>query len=122
MSGMVHRPALEESVRTASHMSTSSSSSNEHNVHVPGEAKPIASGNGVTLAISLAEPMLFLQGFETSELGNSNTTMLRGSFHLRISKQAKLKAITLSFRGRAETEWPEGKRAILDKVEIIPDM
>jgi hypothetical protein len=72
------------------------------------EEKPIAVGNGVSLSIALAEPVLFLQGFDQSELGNQNTTMLRGSFHLRVSKPAKIKAISLTFRGRAETEWPEG--------------
>lgn len=109
MSGMLHRPVLAENVRTASQYSTSSTSSGEQNAYVPGEAKPIAAGNGVTLSISLAEPVLFLQGFDHAETGTQNTTMLRGSFHLRISKPAKLKTISLSFKGRAETEWPEGR-------------
>lgn len=72
------------------------------------EEKPLASGSGVSLSIALAEPVLFLQGFDQSELGNQNTTMLRGSFHLRVSKAAKIKTVSLSFRGLAETEWPEG--------------
>ncbi len=107
ISGMIHRPSLAENVRTASANSVSSTGGG------PGlvsgmEEKPIASGNGVSLSIALAEPVLFLQGFDQSELGNQNTTMLRGSFHLRVSKAAKIKTISLAFRGRAETEWPEG--------------
>ena len=106
VSGMIHRPSLVEDVRTASASSLSSAGSISGSV---GEEKPIASGNGVSLSISLAEPVLFLQGFDQSELANQTTTMLRGSFHLRVSKSAKIKTISLAFRGRAETEWPEGQ-------------
>ena len=108
ISGMVHRPALAQNVRTASQLSLSSSSSNEQNIKIPDQAKPIASGNGVTLSISLAEPVMFLQGSDHSELSERTTTMLRGSFHLRISKPAKIKTVSLTFRGKAETDWPEG--------------
>lgn len=73
------------------------------------EEKPLASGNGVSISIALAEPALYLQGFDQADLGNRATTMLRGTFHLKIQKAAKIKSISLSFRGRAETEWPEGR-------------
>ena len=123
-SGMVHRPALAEIVRTASQNSVGSSNgSNETPTQAAGEERPIASGNGVTLTVALAEPVLFLQGFDQSEASNQTTTMLRGSFHLRVSKSAKIKAISLSFKGRAETEWPEGippkKTEFRDRDSII---
>ncbi|KAK3680278.1 hypothetical protein LTR78_000656 [Recurvomyces mirabilis] len=70
--------------------------------------KPIASGNGVSMAIHLAEPVLFLQGFENTESSPGNTAMLRGSLHLRVQKAAKVKAVTLKFKGKAITKWPEG--------------
>ena len=108
ISGMIHRPALAENVRTASANSVGSTGGGSGLVSGIMEEKPIASGNGVSLSIALAEPVLFLQGFDQSELGNQNTSMLRGSFHLRVSKAAKIKTISLAFRGRAETEWPEG--------------
>ena len=116
VSGMIHRPALVENVRTASQTSAGSNGSNESTTPPLVEERPLASGNGVALSIVLAEPVLFLQGFDHSELGDQTTAMLRGSFHLRISKSAKIKAISLSFRGRAETEWPEGEitRVIFD--------
>jgi hypothetical protein len=107
ISGMIHRPSLAENVRTASTNSNASIGSGL-GIAGAGEEKPIASGNGVSLSISLAEPVLFLQGIDQSELGNQTTTMLRGSFHLRVSKSAKIKTISLAFQGRAETEWPEG--------------
>ena len=67
--------------------------------------------------------MLFLQGFDQSELGDRNTTMLRGTLSLRVSKSAKIKNISLNFRGRAETEWPEGippkKTEFKDRASIM---
>ena len=109
VSGMLNRPALVESVRTASAYSSRSNGSDDGPTVTPVEEKPIASGNGVSLSITLAEPVLFLQGLDQSELGNQTTTMLRGSFRLRVSKCAKIKAVSLSFKGKAETEWPEGR-------------
>ena len=109
MSGMIHRPSLVEDLRRDSANSVSSNGSSAATIPTMGEEKPLASGNGVSLSIALAEPVLFLQGMDQSESGNQTTTMLRGTFHLRVSKSAKIKTITLAFRGRAETEWPEGR-------------
>lgn len=111
ISGMMHRPSLVEDLRRDSANSISSNGSSTPTIPNMGEEKPIASGNGVSLSIALAEPVLFLQGMDQSELGNQTTTMLRGTFHLRVSKSAKIKTISLAFRGRAETEWPEGEFA-----------
>ena len=108
ISGMIHRPSLAENVRMASANTISSTGIASGLGAGIAEEKPIASGNGVSLSIALAEPVLFLQGLDQSELGNQNTTMLRGSFNLRVSKAAKIRTISLAFRGRAETEWPEG--------------
>lgn len=115
ISGMVHRPSLAENVRTASIDSLPNNKTNTNPMNGNGlDEKPLASGNGVSLSIALAEPVLFLQGLDQSEVGNQSTTMLRGSFHLRVSKSAKIKTISLAFRGRAETEWPEGQSWIMD--------
>ena len=126
VSGMVHRPSLNENVRTASNTSASSTGNGGS---VPfcsanlGEAKPLASANGVSMSITLAEPTIFLQGFDQSELANRTTSMLRGSLHLKVAKTAKIKTISLNFRGRAETEWPEGipprKTEFKDKESIM---
>lgn len=72
------------------------------------DEKPIAAGNGVSMGIHLAEPVLFLQGFENTETAPGNTAMLRGSLHIRVQKSAKIKAVTLKFKGKAITRWPEG--------------
>ncbi|KAI9667565.1 MAG: hypothetical protein M1821_000381 [Bathelium mastoideum] len=102
----VHRPSLLETV----HRSTASATTGRtttSNAPIPNE-KPIASGNGISASISLAEPVLFLQGFEHNDFSSGNTAMLRGSLNLRVSKSAKIKAVTLKFKGKAVTKWPEG--------------
>ncbi|KAK9465928.1 hypothetical protein V1512DRAFT_209740 [Lipomyces arxii] len=77
---------------------------------LPEVDPPIASTNSGSLSISitLAEPILFLQGFERSEYTQRMPAMLRGTLHVQINKPTKIKAINLSFAGKARTEWPEG--------------
>lgn len=70
--------------------------------------RPVASGNGVSVGVHLADPVLFLQGFENNDHAPGNTVMLRGSLHIRVQKAAKIKAVSLKFKGRAMTKWPEG--------------
>ncbi|KAF2161379.1 hypothetical protein M409DRAFT_59093 [Zasmidium cellare ATCC 36951] len=121
----LQRPRLSSDARDSSTYSSNSSSTNGSaaqpsprldttvvdnvipNLNLEDE-KPIASGNGVSMGIHLAEPVLFLQGFENSENSPGNTAMLRGGLHLRVQKSAKIKAITLKFKGTAITKWPEG--------------
>lgn len=121
MSGVVYRPSLVESVRTASGRAATKNISTSVVRTIP-EEKPLASGNGISVGISLAEPVLFLQGFEQTETSERSTAMLRGSLHLRVSKPAKVKAITLKFRGKATTKWPEGippKKADFEETDTI---
>jgi arrestin-related trafficking adapter 3/6 len=106
VSGIVHRPQLVEEVRTARGQPTSTESSDS--VSVLCDEKPIASANGLSISISLAEPVLYLQGFDQSDSTSGTTAMLRGSLHLHVAKQAKLKSISLNFKGKSDTEWPEG--------------
>jgi hypothetical protein len=86
------------------------------------EEKPVASGGGVNVNISLTEPVLFLRGFEQNENSERNTAMLRGALVLKVTKPTKLKAITLKFRGKALTKWPEGippKKTEFEEVDIL---
>ena len=74
------------------------------------EEKPVASGNGLSVNLNLAEPVLFLQGFDHAENSSTrNTAMLRGNLHIKVQKSVKLKAVSLRFRGVALTKWPEGE-------------
>lgn len=86
------------------------------------EEKPVASGGGVNVNISLTEPVLFLRGFEQNENAERSTAMLRGTLVIKISKPAKLKAITLKFRGKSLTKWPEGippKKVDFEEVDTL---
>lgn len=80
------------------------------------------------MTIQLAEPMLFLQGFDQNDHSSRAPAMLRGNLLLRISKPTKIKVIKLTFRGRARTEWPEGiltfrsslERLVTEALNISP--
>jgi len=104
-----HRPSLAvtQPTRTSSDMTGNGASSPVILPRITDE-KPVATGNGINVGISLAEPVLFLQGFEPTDTSNRSTAMLRGSLHLRVLKNTKIKAVTLRFKGRAVTRWPEG--------------
>ncbi|KAL1604980.1 hypothetical protein SLS60_004521 [Paraconiothyrium brasiliense] len=86
------------------------------------EDKPLASGNGVSVGVTLTEPVLFLQGFEQSDTSDRSTAMLRGTLNLKVTKPTKIKAITLKFRGKALTKWPEGippKKTEFEEIDTI---
>ena len=113
------RPSL-----TDSHFSSGRSSAKSvvSSITKLPEEKPVASGGGISVNIALTEPVLFLQGFEQTEHAERNTAMLRGSLILRVTKTTKLKAITLKFRGKAITKWPEGippKKVDFEEVDIL---
>ncbi|ORY15263.1 or S-antigen, C-terminal domain-domain-containing protein [Clohesyomyces aquaticus] len=101
------RPALADGHRSGSSRSSAKSLASSAIRTLP-EDKPLASGNGINVGISLTEPVLFLQGFEQTEHSDRSTAMLRGRLTLKVTKPSKVKAITLKFRGKATTKWPEG--------------
>lgn len=78
------------------------------NFPVGGAAKTLCNRGSAIVSVHLAEPVLFLTGFEPSEYNDRSPVMLRGSLILKLLKPSKIKAITLVFKGRARTEWPEG--------------
>ena len=82
------------------------------------EERPVAAGNGVSISINLAEPVLFLQGFEPGDAVQRSTAMLRGTLNLRIAKSAKIKSVSLRFKGTACTKWPEGKQ--IESISAYP--
>lgn len=103
-SSIPHRPALAD----ISPQSSQTRSVRSGSLTIP-EEKPLATGGGVSLGITTAEPVLFLQGYDSNDSSTARTTMLRGSLHLKIAKNAKIKTITLKFKGSATTRWPEGE-------------
>jgi hypothetical protein len=107
-----HRPSISDSTWSSGRNSVKGVISS---VKTLPEEKPVASGGGVSVNVSLTEPVLFLRGFEQAENSERSTAMLRGTLVLKISKSSKLKAVTLKFRGRATTKWPEGTSSHLQQ-------
>lgn len=96
---------------------TSPQSSRRNSIDIPptftqnfptGAVKTLCNRGAAIVSIHLSEPVLFLSGFEPSEYTDQAPAILRGSLILKLLKPAKIKTITLVFRGRARTEWPEG--------------
>ncbi|KAI8932011.1 hypothetical protein NX059_010906 [Plenodomus lindquistii] len=115
----IHRPSISESNWSSGRNSAKSIVTS---VKSMPEEKPVASGGGVNVNIQLTEPVLFLRGFEQAEYAERNTAMLRGSMILKVTKPTKIKAVTLKFRGKATTKWPEGippKKVDFEEVDIL---
>lgn len=76
------------------------------------EEKPLVSGNEVSCSILLAEPVIYLMGLDHDgtirDTNGTNVALLRGTLRLNVTKNAKLKAVSLKFSGKAKTMWPEG--------------
>lgn len=93
-------------VRSAKHIASSSIQ------EIQQQAKPVASGSGLSCTILLAEPNVFLTGFDhdghTRHESHNSTALLRGKLQLNVSKNTKVKSVTLKLLGKARTEWPEG--------------
>ncbi|KJR89296.1 arrestin domain containing protein [Sporothrix schenckii 1099-18] len=75
--------------------------------------KPIASAGGMSFDIALTEPHLFLYGFDhdtrTERRPVQNTpAILRGTLRLKVTKNVKIRAITIKLQARGRTKWPEG--------------
>lgn len=102
--GNPHRNSF-MSVRSAKSVVSSS-------IHELQQPKPVASGSGLSCTILLAEPNVFLTGFDhdghTRHESHNSTALLRGKLQINVSKNTKVKSITLKLMGKARTEWPEG--------------
>ncbi|KAI1931762.1 hypothetical protein LOZ65_001202 [Ophidiomyces ophidiicola] len=67
--------------------------------------KIIASGNGITVAIAQAEPVIFLEDADSGD--SSKAAMLRGHLHIKVTKTTKIKRILLTFKGVVNATWSE---------------
>ena len=81
-------------------------SDKDSSLNIP-EVEVISSGS-MSLSIVLAEPILFLRGFSPDEYVERSPSLLRGTLIVRAHKATKIKTITLTFKGLARTDWPEG--------------
>jgi arrestin-related trafficking adapter 3/6 len=100
-------------------MSRDRSNSDDSNIMSLGmptlrNERVVASGNGITVSIALAEPVLFLPGYDHSDPSTKKSTILRGHLHIKTTKAVKIKKVSICFRGQAQTDWPDGRFSELD--------
>lgn len=69
----------------------------------------VATGNGITVSVALAEPVLFLPGYDHSDPSTKKSAILRGHLHIKTTKSVKVKKVSICFRGQAQTDWPDGR-------------
>ncbi|QGA19068.1 hypothetical protein EYB26_006756 [Talaromyces marneffei] len=83
----------------------------------------VATGNGITVSVALAEPLVFLPGYDHSDPSTKRSAILRGHLHIKTTKSVKVKKVSICFRGQAQTDWPDGippkKIYFHDKKDII---
>ncbi|CAK7245809.1 MAG: hypothetical protein STHCBS139747_007407 [Sporothrix thermara] len=75
--------------------------------------KPLAAAGGMAFQLELAEPHIFLYGFDHNSRSEGNvrpagTAIVRGTLRLDVTKNVKIRGITVKLNGKARTEWPEG--------------
>lgn len=80
----------------------------EGQLEITPKTRPLTQTASIQIYLQLAENTLFVQGFDANEYKSRPPTLLRGSLVVRILKPLKLKSISLSLKGIARTEWPEG--------------
>ncbi|SCU98299.1 LADA_0H11980g1_1 [Lachancea dasiensis] len=95
----------------------------EKDLDIPESAHPLSQTTSIQVYIQLAEPAVFLQGFDQQQWEERPPGLLRGSLILRVLKPSKIKSIELSFRGVSKTEWPEGippkRQEFLESLDIV---
>lgn len=81
---------------------------------------PVASSKALSITIRLAEPSLFLRGFQGGEEGERSPAMLRGTLVVKLKRATKIRSIGLRFSGKARTIWPEGKCEAAPNLIAVP--
>lgn len=85
--------------------------------------KVVATGNGISVSLALAEPVLFLPGYDHNDPSTKKSAILRGHLRIKTTKSVKIKKISVCFRGHAQTEWPDGipprKVSFHDKKDLV---
>ncbi len=77
---------------------------------VPRPPGHCSTTEAVTLTIELAEPNLYLEGFNYQHRTEHQSAVLRGVLHLHVKQKATLRELSLQFEGISETVWPESWR------------
>ena len=68
------------------------------------------SNDAFTVAFDLAEPVLYLEGFDFPHNSEHRSAVLRGVMQLRVVRKTMLSNLSLDFQGVSQTTWPESWR------------
>jgi Arrestin (or S-antigen), N-terminal domain len=66
--------------------------------------------NRFVVTITLAEPNLYVEGFNFDHCEAHRSAVLRGTVHLKVLQRTVLRDLKLDFEGLSETRWPESWR------------
>jgi hypothetical protein len=73
-----------------------------------GNEEVVASANGITVALALAEPVVYLPQFDPADPAAARSVMLSGHLRLRLTRTIKIKKVELVFKGVAQTKLSKG--------------
>ncbi|KAH8704054.1 arrestin domain protein [Talaromyces proteolyticus] len=117
VSGPPQRPAPQD--RSNSDESTTSTAS----LPTLRNERVVATGTGITVSVALAEPVLFLPGYDHNDPSTKKSAILRGHLHIKTTKSVKVKKVSVCLRGHAQTDWPDGippkKVSFHDKKDLL---
>ena len=78
---------------------------------IPLEHRPTPSRtDDLALSIELAEPTIFLHGYDVLESASHHPAVIRGVVRLKVFKHVALRTLNLVLRGTSESIWPEAWR------------
>lgn len=80
----------------------------DRQLEIKSDTKPLTHTSSIRVYLQLAEDNIFLQGFDHNSFEGRPPTILRGALVVRVLKPTKIKSLTLTFKGIARTDWPEG--------------
>ncbi|KAK4942144.1 hypothetical protein LTR10_018036 [Elasticomyces elasticus] len=75
-----------------------------------GDSVSMTNSDAFTVALELAEPILYLEGYDFPHNSAHRSAVLRGFMHLDVSRQVSLSDVSVTFRGISRTIWPEAWR------------
>ena len=88
-----------------------------------GASSTIPDKNPMSLHMELAEPIIFLTGFDQHDMLSRPPVLLRGRLIATVTKKVKVRAITLRLNGKGRTNWPEGippkKNEVFEEESLI---
>jgi Arrestin (or S-antigen), C-terminal domain/Arrestin (or S-antigen), N-terminal domain len=78
--------------------------------NVPQVSKTTSADDAFSVTVKLAEPNLYLEGYDFQHRSVHRSAVLRGLLRLHVKSKVVLDRLSLNFEGISETVWPESWR------------